>query len=69
MPELKTQVRCRERFLFARFPEWDLWAMEWNALLPEKPACFQVEKPVLGNEPGSKQASDSNNALRSIADV
>jgi len=43
--------------------------MDRNALLSEKTACFRNEKPVLGNETGSKQASDSNNAFRSIAPV
>ncbi len=44
-------------------------AMDRSALLPAKVACFRIWKPVLGNEPESKQASDSNNALRSIAAV
>ncbi len=41
--------------------------MERSALLPEKPAGFGMEKPVLANEAASKQASDANNAIRSIA--
>ncbi len=42
-------------------------AMERSALLPEEAACFRLWIPLPGNEPGNKQASDANNALRSIA--
>ena len=42
-------------------------AMERSALLPERAVGFRILKLTLGKEPGSKQASDSNNALRSIA--
>ena len=41
--------------------------MERNALLPECAAGFRILKPMLGKEPESKQASDQNNAIRSIA--
>jgi len=44
-------------------------AMDRNALLPERAAGYQILKPMLGEEPGSKHASDSNNALRSIAPI
>ena len=41
--------------------------MDRSALLQEKPAGFGMEKHVLTNEAESKQASDTNNALRFIA--